>query len=147
MTEASGLASGSAGALPSGGRGRDASLPMLRAPRRLAMKRDDRSPQAYRESVEGAQRELLEALRAVVREAAPDVEERCRFGMLDDPGLANLATQKRSVHLHVMPEVPARLAGVDRGKSCLRFARLDQVDAPSLRALLDDVRAARADPA
>lgn len=112
------------------------------------MKRDDRSPAAYRRSVTGAQAELLEAIRAVVREAAPDVEEGIRYGMLDYPGLANLAAQKRYVSLYVMPAVLDRhakaFAGVDRGKSCLRFARIDQVDAPALRALLADVRAARA---
>ncbi|MDH4016671.1 MAG: DUF1801 domain-containing protein [Actinomycetota bacterium] len=113
------------------------------------MKRDDRSPEHYRRSVEGTQSELLEAVRALVLEAAPDIEEGIRYGMLDYPGLANLAAQKQYVSLYVTPAVLARhaktFAGVDRGKSCLRFKRLDQVDAASLRALLADVLAARAD--
>ncbi len=111
------------------------------------MKRDDRSPDHYRKSVEGAQRELLDAVRALVLEAAPDVEEGIRYGMLDYPGLANLAAQKQYVSLYVMPVVLARhakaFAGVDHGKSCLRFKRLDQLDAASVRALLADVLAER----
>jgi len=112
------------------------------------MKREDRSPDHYRRSVEGPQSELLEALRASILAAVPDVEEGIRYGMLDYPGLANLAAQKRYVSLYVKPAVLARhakaFAGVDRGKSCLRFASLDQVDPASLRALLVDVRAERA---
>ena len=115
------------------------------------MKRDDTSPDAYRRSVEGAQAELLEAIREVVLDAAPGVEEGIRYGMLDYPGLANLAAQKQYVSLYVMPAVLARhakrFAGVDRGKSCLRFKRLDQLDEVALRALLEDVLATRADEA
>jgi hypothetical protein len=93
------------------------------------MKRDDTSPDAYCESVEGKQRELLEALRALVLESAPDVEEGIRYGMLDYPGLANLAAQKQYVSLYVAPAVLAEHAaafeGIDHGKSCLRYRRLD----------------------
>lgn len=112
------------------------------------MKRDDRSPAHYRRAVEGPQAALLEALRSLIFEAMPAVEEGIRYGMLDYPGLANLAAQKRYVSLYVKPAVLARhakaFAGIDRGKSCLRFASLDQVDAESVRALLVDVAAERA---
>lgn len=111
------------------------------------MKRDATSPDHYVKSVPGAQRELLEAVRALVREAAPGVEEGIRYGMLDYPGLANLAAQKQYVSLYVMPAVLARHAkafeGVDHGKSCLRFKRLDQVEPDAVRALLADVLEAR----
>jgi uncharacterized protein YdhG (YjbR/CyaY superfamily) len=115
------------------------------------MKRDDTSPEAYRRSVEGLQAELLEAIRRVVLETAPSIEEGIRYGMLDYSGFANLAAQKRYVSLYVAPAVLARhakrFAGIDRGKSCLRFARLDQLDEGALRALLEDAGAARAEEA
>lgn len=111
------------------------------------MKRDDRSPEDYLRSVEGAQAELIEALRALVLEFAAEASEGMRYGMLDYPRLANLAAQKRYVSLYVLPAALERHAeafeGVSRGKSCLRFASIDQVDARSVRALLADLRAAR----
>jgi uncharacterized protein YdhG (YjbR/CyaY superfamily) len=107
------------------------------------MKRDDRSPDAVRRLVKGHQAELLEALRTLVLETAPGLEEGIRYGMLDYPGLANLAAQKHHVSLYVAPCVLARHSaafdGIDRGKSCLRYRRLDQVDPDRLRTLLEDV--------
>ncbi len=110
------------------------------------MRRDASSPEAYRAAVEGPQRELLEAIRELCLEV-PGVEEGIGHGMLDYPGLANLAAQKHTVALYVAPAVLAKrrgdFAGVDMGKSCLRFRRLEQVDREALRRLLRDVRAFR----
>lgn len=107
------------------------------------MKRDDRSPRDYRNAVEGGQSELLEAIRSTILEVAPEVEEGIEHGMLDYPGIANLAAQKSYVSLYVKPSVldrhRERFAGVDCGKSCLRFRRLDQLDFPRLKKLLGDV--------
>lgn len=111
------------------------------------MKRDASSPAAYRADVTGAQRELLELVRGLVLEAAPGIEETIGHGMLDYPGLANLAAQEHTVSLYVAPEVLAKhaeaFAGIDRGKSCLRFRRCEQVDREAVLALLADVRAFR----
>jgi len=107
------------------------------------MKRDARTPDAYRDAVEGDQRALLDAIRDSIFAADPKVVEGLRYGMLDYPGLANLAAQKRYVSLYVAPEVLSEYAqdfdGVARGKSCLRFTRLEQVDAPTLVRLLGAV--------
>lgn len=107
------------------------------------MRRDASSPEAYRRDVEGAQRELLDAIRDVILEVAPDVEEAIRYGMLDYPGLANLAAQKQYVALYVPPPVLAArkrdFAGIDSGKSCLRYRRPDQLDRDAVRRLLRDV--------
>lgn len=112
------------------------------------MKRDDRSPDDYRKSVPSDQRDLVEAIRTLVREAAPDIEEGIEHGMLDYPGLANLAAQKHYVSLYVAPAAldlhRAHFAGIDSGKSCLRFRRLDQVEPKRVRALLADVLRVRA---
>ena len=69
------------------------------------MRRDASSPAAYRRAVSGDQRKLLEAIRTVVCEVAPDVREGIAYGMLDYPGLANLGAQKHYVALYVAPEV------------------------------------------
>jgi hypothetical protein len=111
------------------------------------MRRDSSSPAAYRRAVSGPQKKLLEAIRAVIRGVAPDVEEGIAHGMLDYPGLANLGAQKHYVALYLAPEVleahKARFPGVGCGKSCLRFERLEQLDPAALRRLLRDVRAYR----
>lgn len=108
------------------------------------MKRDARSPTTYRADVAGEQKALLEAVRDVIFEVYPEVEEGIEYGMLDYPGLANLAAQKGYVALYVAPPVlekhRAKFPGVNAGKSCLRFKRPEQADPKALRALLRDVR-------
>lgn len=108
------------------------------------MRRNSRSPAAYRKDVDGPLRELLEAVRQVVFEVVPDAREGIEYGMLDYPGLANLAAQKDYVALYVAPAVLARrkddFPGVSAGKSCLRFRRLDQLDREALGRLLREVR-------
>lgn len=108
------------------------------------MQRNANSPEAYRADIEAPQRELLEAIREVIFEVFPEVTEKIEYGMLDYPGLANLAAQKNYVSLYVAPSVLARhkaeFVGVNSGKSCLRFRRLDQVDRPALTRLLREVR-------
>ncbi|MEJ2582090.1 MAG: DUF1801 domain-containing protein [Acidobacteriota bacterium] len=113
------------------------------------MKRDVDTPEDYRTDTTGEQGEILEAIRRVIFEVVPETDEVIEYGMLGYPGLANLAAQKHHVSLYVMPEVLARhsehFEGVDRGKSCLRFCRPDQVDNGSLRELLRDVLRTRSE--
>jgi uncharacterized protein YdhG (YjbR/CyaY superfamily) len=112
------------------------------------MKRDAETPKAYLATVSGKQLPILQMIRKAIRSSAPDVRESIRYGMLDYPGLANLAAQKQYVALYVAPAVleahKRNFPGVDAGRSCLRFRRLDQVDVPALEALLADVRSHRA---
>lgn len=107
------------------------------------MKRDARSPMAYRSDVSGELSEMLEAIRDAIFETAPDAEEIIEYGMLGYSGVANLAAQKHYVALYVRPAVLAEhrdnFPGADCGKSCLRFRRVDQVDSEGLRNLLRDV--------
>jgi uncharacterized protein YdhG (YjbR/CyaY superfamily) len=113
------------------------------------MKRNDSSPEAYRNDVDGEQSAMLEAIREVIFEVAPDTEEIIEYGMLGYPGLANLAAQKHYVALYVRPSVLAKhkdlLPGADCGKSCARFRRLEHVDRAKLRDLFRDVKAARSE--
>ena len=113
------------------------------------MRRNDSSPDAYRNDVTGEQSDMLETIREVIFEVAPDIEEIIEYGMLGYPGLANLAAQKHYVALYVKPSVLAKhrkhLPGADCGKSCARFRRPDQVDPERLRDLLRDVKKARSE--
>lgn len=112
------------------------------------MKRDASSPEAYAADVQAeappALASLFDAIRRTIRDEVPDVEECIRHGMLDYPGLANLACQKDYVALYVAPPVLEqhrdRFPGIDAGKSCLRFRRSAQLDRVALRRLLRDVR-------
>lgn len=104
------------------------------------MKRDDRSPEAYLADTPAEQREMLERIRAIVRQVAPGGPEGMRYGMLDFPGVCSLAAQKHHVSLYLPPPLLAAHAadfpGVDRGRSCLRFRRPNQLDEAALRRLL-----------
>ena len=111
------------------------------------MNRDASSPAAYRADAalaEPALADLFEAVRRTILDEAPDLEEGIRYGMLDYPGLANLAVQKGYVALYVAPPVLDRhreaFTGVSAGKSCLRFTKPEQLDRVALRRLLRDVR-------
>jgi uncharacterized protein YdhG (YjbR/CyaY superfamily) len=112
------------------------------------MERDSSSPKAYRDDVEGELSEILEAVREVLLEFVDESDEQIQYGMLDYPGLANLAAQKKYVSLYVAPDVLAdyksRFDGPSSGKSCLRFNKLEQVDRELLADLLADVREYRA---
>ncbi len=69
------------------------------------MKRDVASPQAYVADVVGEQKELLQAIRGIVRRAAPGIREQLEYGMLSCRGLCSLAAQKHYVSLYVLPSV------------------------------------------
>ena len=115
------------------------------------MKRDAATPADYLAQVPDEQRALIESVRKAILSDHPDIVEGLRYGMLDYPGLANLAAQKAYVALYVKPSVLAefksRFPGVSCGKSCLRFKRMDQVDMEALSDLLRAVRAARSSDA
>ncbi len=111
------------------------------------MKREVTTAAEYLAEIPEHQRPLLESLRTVIHKACPDVTEGIRYGMLDYPGLANLAAQKNYVALYVASTVlatfKARFPGVSCGKSCLRFARPEQFDEAAVHDLLLAVRRAR----
>jgi uncharacterized protein YdhG (YjbR/CyaY superfamily) len=107
------------------------------------MRRNNSSPEAYRNDVTGEQREMLERIRDTIFSVAPGIDEIIEYGMLGYPGLANLGAQKHHVALYVKPSVLAghgnAFPAASRGKCCLRFKRLDQIDCEAVRALLVDV--------
>lgn len=107
------------------------------------MKREVDSPKAYLADLESAQRDLVTRIRQAIRKVMPKFREQISCGMLDYPGLANLAAQKHYVSLYVAPRILARhrknFPGVEAGKSCLRFRKLEQADPQALESLLADV--------
>lgn len=83
-------------------------------------------------------------MRDLILRVAPDVEEGIEYGMLDYPGLANLAAQKDYVALYMSPAIlakfKARFPKASCGKSCLRFRNAGQVDWTALEELLVALR-------
>ena len=106
------------------------------------MKRDDSSPEAYRNDVEGELREILENIREVIFQVYDENQEIIEYGMLGYPGLANLAAQKKYVALYVKPQVLDRYRDQikDCGKSCIRFRKPEEIDQKMLLSLLKDVQ-------
>jgi hypothetical protein len=101
----------------------------------------------------------LRALHALIRESAPDLAPTMEFGMPGygryhyryasgregDAATVSLASRKKYISLYVscvagdryLPELFAdRLTGASVGKSCVRFARLSDVDTEVLAELL-----------
>ena len=113
------------------------------------MQRSASTPAEYLAAVPETQRPLGQHLRALIREAAPDLREGIRYGMLsyeDAGGLFGLAAQKHFVGLYVlapeaMRDMAAELAAVDHGKGCLRFKRLEAVPTPVIAKLLRRAKA------
>lgn len=107
------------------------------------MKRDVETPKEYLADLPADQHALVMRIRKAVRKVMPKWKEELQYGMLDYPGLCNLGAQKHYVALYVAPKVLARhrknFPGVDAGKSCLRFKRVEQADASAIEALLGDV--------
>tara|TARA_R110000850_G_scaffold117437_1_gene233868 strand:+ start:2654 stop:3010 length:357 start_codon:yes stop_codon:yes gene_type:complete len=104
------------------------------------MKRDDRSPEAYIQSVGEDQQPLLLAVRHLILELEPDIDEHIEYGMLAFGDLANLAAQKNHISLYVAPKAMARFKaeypGTNCGKSCLRLTSMKHFDPESIRLLL-----------
>lgn len=107
------------------------------------MKRNHESPEAYRNDVDGDLRDMLETVRNIIFQVVDEPNEGIQHGMLDYPGIANLAAQKNYVSLYVSPEVLDDFRDrfhADCGRSCLRFRRPEQIDSALLVELLEAVR-------
>jgi uncharacterized protein YdhG (YjbR/CyaY superfamily) len=112
------------------------------------MQRHVATPEEYLQLVPPEQLPLLEHLRALIREAAPQSREEIRYGMLsydDGGGLFGLGAQKHYVGLYILAtqalsEMAKELTGIDHGKACLRFKRLESVPTETIRRLLRHAR-------
>ncbi len=108
------------------------------------MQRNVSSPKEYLEAIPSAQQPLVQHLRRLIKEESPSTREVIRWGMLcydDDGTLFALAAQKDYVGLYVMATTAMKdlskdLKGIDKGRGCLRFAKLQDVPSDTIRKLL-----------
>ena len=102
------------------------------------------SPAEYLDAVPEAQLPLVQHLRSLILQAAPEAREEIRWGMLcyDHSGaLFALAAQKHFVGLYVMAtqalsEMADEIHALDHGKGCIRFKRLQEVPSRLISRLL-----------
>jgi uncharacterized protein YdhG (YjbR/CyaY superfamily) len=99
-----------------------------------------------------ARRDALDLLRGLCREELPGFEEAMRYGMPSylrgDAVEVAFASQKAYISLYILRRAALEagaegLAGLSVGKGCIRFRRPEQIDPPTVRAML---RATVADP-
>jgi uncharacterized protein YdhG (YjbR/CyaY superfamily) len=104
---------------------------------------------AYLAEAAPARRAYLQLVREVARRVLADHEERMHWGMpvymRQQKIRFGFAEQKEFVSLYfmdprVLDENREAIAGMIRGKSCLRFRRLERMDARLLERLLQDAR-------
>ncbi len=113
------------------------------------MKSQARDPAAYLSEVDPARRVQLQRLRALVRHAVPEAEEKMQSGMLtytfEGRPFASVAAQKDTLSLYLMdlytqPELREQhakaLAGLKMGKNCINFDRVDELPLETIRAIL-----------
>jgi uncharacterized protein YdhG (YjbR/CyaY superfamily) len=108
------------------------------------MQRDAATPAEYIAAIPEAQRALFDHLRGLVQQSAPNLTEGIRWGMLsyeDTGALFALAAQKSYVGLYVMAtealkDMAVELEGIDHGKGCLRFKKLERVPTETIKRLL-----------
>ena len=108
------------------------------------MNEKPRTVDAYLEVLAPDRREALAVLRSLVREVVPEAEETMRYGMptyeKDGSVVCSFASQKRYLSLYMdVGRVEAhrdRLAGLDVGKSCIRFKSLEQLPLDTVRTIL-----------
>jgi len=104
---------------------------------------------AYLAEAAPQRRVYLQLVREVARRVLADHEERMHWGMpvymRQEKIRFGFAEQKQFVSLYfmdpkVLDENAEAIAGMIRGKRCLRFRRLDRIDARLLERLLQDAR-------
>ena len=101
---------------------------------------------AYVQDLEPERRAALETLRALVFRVAPEVVETMRYRMptyeYGDEMLCAFASQKHYISLYMDVEIvkqhKAELTGLDLGKSCIRFRRLEQLDLETVEKMLKE---------
>jgi uncharacterized protein YdhG (YjbR/CyaY superfamily) len=107
---------------------------------------------AYLQKQAPDRRAALEVIRSLIFEIVPDGEELIKHGMpfYEANGeLFAFASQKRYMSLYVMDtdalaRYKRRLTGLDCGKSCIRFRRIEQLPVDVVRSILEEANVRRA---
>lgn len=98
----------------------------------------------YLDDLAEERREALDRLRSLVFEVAPDAEESIKYGMpyyTAGGALCAFASQKRYISLYIFDtEIVRRyreaLQGLDVGKSCIRFRKIEQLPLEVIASML-----------
>jgi uncharacterized protein YdhG (YjbR/CyaY superfamily) len=99
---------------------------------------------AYLERLDPERRTALAEVRSLVLEAVPGVAETMKYRMptyeYGGDTLCAFASQKRYMSLYLEPRLVEKhseeLAGLDFGKSCIRFRRLEKLPLNTVRTIL-----------
>jgi uncharacterized protein YdhG (YjbR/CyaY superfamily) len=110
------------------------------------MSEKPKSVEVYLSGLPPDRRGALTVLRSLVQEMAPEAEETMRYGMptyeQDGAVLCSFASQKHYMSLYMdvglVQKHRDELAGLDVGKSCIRFRRLEQLPLDTVRSILDE---------
>lgn len=100
----------------------------------------------YLENLEPQRQAALTELRALILETVPDVVETMKYRLptyeYEGGSLCALASQKHYMSLYMDTELVekhrAELAGLDVGKSCIRFRKLEKLPLDTVRAILQE---------
>ena len=122
---------------------------------------DAATPQQYIDELQGERKDDIVALDAMIRKRAPDLDPHMRSGMLGygtypyryasgkegEWFVIGLANQKRYISLYVCAaddqgylaeRFADRLPKADIGKSCVRFKRLEDLDADVVAEMIEE---------
>ena len=100
----------------------------------------------YLAGLEPGRREALTTLRSLILEMVPDADETMKYRMptyeYDGRALCAFASQKHYMSLYMDVELVekhrAELIGLDVGKSCIRFRKLDKLPLDTVRQILSE---------
>jgi uncharacterized protein YdhG (YjbR/CyaY superfamily) len=106
---------------------------------------------AYLRGLEPERQAALSELRSLVLETVPDAVETMRYRMptyeLEGGVLCSIASQKHYMSLYMDVELVEKhreeLAGLNVGKSCIRFTRLERLPLNTVRTVLRETAQSR----
>jgi uncharacterized protein YdhG (YjbR/CyaY superfamily) len=109
------------------------------------MSRKNPDVDEYMEKLEPRRRDALAQLRSLIVTTAPDAIETMRYKMptyeYGDGVLCAFASQKQYMSLYmevaVVEEQKAALAGLNIGKSCIRFTSLEKLPLEQVQVMLN----------
>ena len=99
---------------------------------------------AYMESLEPKRRAALAEVRKVINEVVPQAAETMKYRMptyeVEGQSLCAFASQKQYMSLYMdvslVEEHREELAGLNLGKSCIRFTKLEKLPLDTVRTIL-----------
>jgi uncharacterized protein YdhG (YjbR/CyaY superfamily) len=105
-----------------------------------------REVDAYLESLEPERRKALTKVRSLVLDTVPGAVETMKYRMptyeYGGGVLCAFASQKRYMSLYMDTELVDKrreeLAGLDAGKSCIRFRKLEKLPLDTVRTILEE---------